>query len=73
MVCVCECVCVCTHIQEAHIFVSAHIIEKTLTDTFLDLCSHMSAAQIPHVFPHRKGNHMKYTKQDNCTKLEVHM
>jgi hypothetical protein len=33
----------------------------------------MSAAQIPLVSPHRKGNNMKYTKQDNCTKLEVHM
>ena len=28
----------------------------TLTDTFLDLCSQISAAQIPHVSPQRNGN-----------------
>ena len=71
----CVCVCVNAHTFKKLKNSKTHVLmrKKTLTDAFLDVYSHISAAQIPHVSPHRKGNNMKYTKQDNCTKLEVHL
>ena len=64
------CVCLCAHIKshkyEKKKKASTHQISWkglhttcTLTDKFLDLCSQISAAQIPQVSPQRKGNNMK--------------